>query len=435
MALRPPCSSDDDAPYRAAWLRFTPFLVHAPALSRRQWHVLGLIATASLFDRYDLALFSLTLKHIQLGLDIAEEDLGALGAGVRLGALPAVLLMFAADRLGRRALLLVTILGYTLLTGATAVVPDVQTFVLVQFCARIFITAELLLATVVIAEEFGPAVRGWGIGATNALAAAGYALAWGLFALVNVLPFGWRALYLAGLVPLVLLAFMRRGLAETTAFVQQQAPLSPRSRPATRLRSLLRAYPRRLCAVGVVAFCMGFAESPALFFDPKYLQEAHQWSPWQVALLGGCGGGIALLGYTWAGWLGDRWGRRRTTVCFLTVLPWCIIAFYHVTGVLVPLLWIVMVFTLLGAQVSIATYGVELFPTSYRATATGIRGVLATLGGVAGLVTEGVVYRLLGSHWSAISLLALVLWVAPVVVALALPETRGQALDDIAPER
>ncbi|MGE3540668.1 MAG: MFS transporter [Candidatus Tectimicrobiota bacterium] len=437
MPMPPSDRLDDQTPYRPPWLRLLPFLLYTPALTYRQWHVLGLVAVASLFDRYDLALFSLALKQIQLSLDIAEGDLGALGAVVRLGALPAVLLMLAADRLGRRALLLGTMLGYTLLTGATAFVPDAETFVLVQLGARIFITAELLLATVVITEEFGPLVRGWGIGAVNALAAGGYALSWLLFAFVDLLPFGWRALYLVGLLPLGLITLLRRSMPETVHFAQRQAHA-----PAFSLRTLwlpllalLRAYPGRLWAMSGVAFCMGFAESPALFFDPKYLQEAHELRPWQIAVLGACGGGVAVLGYTWAGWLGDQFGRKRATLFFLSTPPLCIIAFYHApTSLLLPL-WIAMVFTLLGANVSLATYGAELFPTSYRATATGIRAMLSTLGGVAGLALEGVVYDLVGSHWSAISLLALVLWLAPCVVALAFPETRGRSLEEIAPER
>ena len=60
-------------------------------------------------------------------------------------------------------MLLGTILAYTLFTGATACAPTAQVFVLLQFCARTFAVAETLLAVVVIAEEFDPDVRGWGL--------------------------------------------------------------------------------------------------------------------------------------------------------------------------------------------------------------------------------------------------------------------------------
>ena len=60
---------------------------------------------------------------------------------------------------------------------------------------------------------------------------------------------------------------------------------------------------------------------------------------------------------------------------------------------------------------------------------------MATLGGVCGLAMEGVVYTALGSHWHAISLLALALCFTPIIVALAFPETSGRTLEEIAPER
>src|SRR5215510_12373395 len=118
-------------------------------------------------------LFSLALKQIQRDLAVPETQLGFLGSVVRFGALPAFVIALVADRIGRRQVLLFTILTYTLFTGATAFTPDVQTFVILQFLARTFAVAETLLAIVVIAEEFDPAVRGWGIGALGAIQSCG----------------------------------------------------------------------------------------------------------------------------------------------------------------------------------------------------------------------------------------------------------------------
>ena len=69
--------------------------------------------------------------------------------------------------MGRRRVLLFTILAYIVLTGATAFSPNAAMFVVSQFFARTFAVAESLLAVVVIVEEFDPDVRGWGIGAAR----------------------------------------------------------------------------------------------------------------------------------------------------------------------------------------------------------------------------------------------------------------------------
>ncbi len=274
-------AASEDRTYCPAWLRGAPFLGRPPALTRRQWRVLGLVAAASFFDQYDLFLFSLALKQIQAALLIPEEQLGYLGSLVRFGALPAFLVALVADRIGRRRVLLGTIIAYTVLTGATAFAPNAETFVAFQFFARTFAVAELLLAVVVIAEEFDPEVRGWGIGALGAIQACGAGLAALLFALFGSIEGAWRGLYLFGLVPLVLLAWWRRTLPETAHFEARRHEMgddySVRAmlRP---LRDLVRMYPGRFAAMAAVVFLLAVAGSAGGFFSAKYLQEAHGWS-------------------------------------------------------------------------------------------------------------------------------------------------------------
>ena len=102
------------------WYRFAPFLGRPPELSKHQWKLLGLLSAVSFFEQYDMYLFSLNLTKIQAELLIAESDVGFLGAFVRAGSFLAVFLAIAADRYGRRLILLITVVGYTLCTGATA---------------------------------------------------------------------------------------------------------------------------------------------------------------------------------------------------------------------------------------------------------------------------------------------------------------------------
>jgi hypothetical protein len=42
---------------------------------------------------------------------------------------------------------------------------------------------------------------------------------------------------------------------------------------------------------------------------------------------------------------------------------------------------------------------------------------------------------MLGSHWKAVTLLLCLMFLAPLIVKLAYPETSGRDLDEIAPER
>ena len=61
--------------------------------------------------------------------------------------------------------------------------------------------------------------------------------------------------------------------------------------------------------------------------------------------------------------------------------------------------------------------------------------IVATLASGLGLALESVLYQLTGSHWHAVSILLLIALGAPLVIALAFPETAGRSLEEISPER
>jgi MFS family permease len=419
---------------RPSWYRFAFFLGRPPDLTPRQWRVLGLVAIVSLFEQYDLYLFSLSLKQIQADLGIAEAHLGLFGSIVRIGGVLALPIALAADRLGRRKLLLATVLAYTLLTGATAFAPNAETFVVLQFLARAFAVAETLIAVVVIAEEFAPEHRGWGIGALGALQACGAGLASVAFGFVDVLPLGWRALYLFGLVPLLLVAYWRRALPETDRFevLQRERASQARAAPALEpVRRLIREHRKLFGALAAASFVFGMATGPAGFFAPKYLQDVHGWTPAAVALLSFAGGAFAIIGNPLAGWLSDRRGRRPMATLFGFGFALATVAFYSVAGIFAPALWVLLIFTMMGTDVTLATFGAELFPTSQRSTASGFRAVVRDAGTVAGLAAVSVLFGWLGSNWSAISALAAASVLAPALIWLTFPETAKRTLEEI----
>ena len=426
-----------DRSYRPRWYRLTPFLGRPPPLTRRQWSLLGLVSLVSLFEQYDVYLFSLNLAHIQRELGIDEGQLGLLGGLVRAGSLGAVFVALAADRFGRRRLLLVTVLAYTLLTGATAFAPDATWFVVCQTLARVFSAAETLLAVVVIAEEFDPEHRGWGIGALGAITASGAGLAAVLFGFVDLVPWGWRTLYAVGLLPLLVLAWWRRAMPETERFLalERERGETLRSAPALRpVATLFRSYPRRILGLGAAVLLLGFATSPAMFFAPKYLQDVHGWSPGWVAALNFGGGFFAVIGNPLAGWLSDRWGRRPITSVFLVLAALGAAGLYAGTGSAVGFLWVLLIFGNMGSEVTLAAYGAELFPTSQRSTASGVRSFATTLGTVGGLAAVSALFALLGSNWTALLVVASGAVLAAALVWLVFPETAGRSLEEIAPE-
>jgi MFS family permease len=405
-----------------------------PPFSRRQWRVFGIAATAGFFDNYDRALLSLALKQIQQGLGIAEARLGGMLSSIRLGYLLSLMVTPFADVFGRRRLLLYTIVGYTIFTGLSALAPSQAYFVTCQIFARALAGAEATVALVILTEEVAAGVRGWAVGYLGALIAMGYGLAAGVFAFVNVIPFGWRGLFAIALVPLVLIVPLRRALPESQRFEREKLAGVRPTNVLQPLAALFRSHPGRVSMLTSVQFLAQMGGNSAGAFLPKYLQEAHHWRPGQVSSLFIFAGALGILGNIVAGRMSDRVGRRRLGGAFLLLAPVFAILVFTTGSNWVILFWILQLFFDTASGTILSAYSAELFPTAYRSTAGSALTVAGTAGGALGLFFEGILYGVTGSHWIAIRYLTVFWMLSPIIVFMFFPETAGRELEDISPD-
>src|SRR5690242_16906209 len=91
--------------------------VRGPAYRRK---LLRLLSVATFFEGYDTFVLALVLAPVLATLGGTESEAGVLRAIVGVGAVVGFVLAAQADRIGRRRLLLITIVGYTASTVATA---------------------------------------------------------------------------------------------------------------------------------------------------------------------------------------------------------------------------------------------------------------------------------------------------------------------------
>src|SRR5262249_38058185 len=112
----------------------------ASSLTAHHRRLLLLLGTATLFDGYDRFIVTLALPYIAHDLGAGEGVLGWALSVIRSGALLAIPLCLMADRVGRRIVLLATVLGYTLVTGLTGLSRGLTDFVFLQVVATVFLT-------------------------------------------------------------------------------------------------------------------------------------------------------------------------------------------------------------------------------------------------------------------------------------------------------
>jgi putative MFS transporter len=390
-------------------------------------NLLLLLGAAFFVGQYDMTIFSLALPDLQASFGIAEQDIGKVMGAARMGALPAVFFALLADRIGRRRLLVVTLLGLSIVTGATGFARTTEEFVALQFCARLFITAEEILTVIYVLEMLPARHRGWGVGFLAAMGGLGSGMASLLYGAVEYLPGGWRALYVIAAVPVLYLAWLRRLLPESQLF-QRHARGAAAQGLWQPFRDIVQHYRREMTAIALIAAAFWFQISATLSFMSKYLQESHGYQPQQVSLLFIVAGSLAILGNVLAGRISDRIGRRLTLSAALLANCFAIIIFYNSSGLLLPVAWIAALFSFFAVDVMVNAISGELFPTRCRSTASTVRMICAMFAAVAGLAIEGSLFNLFGSHGAALSLLSLSALLAIPVVVLMLRETSNTQL-------
>ena len=420
--------TDQNPSARFLWLLRPPVPIDRPTE-----RIILLVGAAALFAGYDMNVFGLAIPQIQASFAIPENQVGLTVSYFRIAAILALLLAASADIVGRRRLLLFTIIGQAVFTLLTAFAQDYGQFVAAQFLTRVFGYAEEMLCIVVIAEEIDARARGWANSALSGFSYFGAGLAALVFMAVNLLPYGWRAIYLIGAVPLFMVAYLRRRLPETQRFEMQQVKIAG-SRIAESLalvRAMAREYPRRLFTVLVAAAAFGFAVAPASVLYSKYLQSTQGFSPGQVSMLiipcGLVGLGLTIM----AGRISDRIGRRPTGMAILLLAAGGFSLFYGgAPGWALAPLWIAAFFGFFAGEALIAGFALEIMPTRYRATVSGLRYLCAIGAGALALALEGVFFDRFGAHGPAIQIMLLAIPIAMAAI-WTLPEPAGKSLEEM----
>ncbi len=416
-----------------AWI--PPFLGRVPAtVPDPHVSLLGAVAFAIFFENYDQAMLTQAIKQIAGDFGVVESELGNLLGLVRLGAVPAFFLIPLADRFGRRRTFLVSVLGMSLATTLSALAPSVMPFIGLQMLSRLFMVTAAATAFVIVTEEFEAAHRGWGLGIVGAVGTFGVGMSAILFAAIDLLPYGWRAMYLVGVVPLLALPVLRRRIGETRRFDEQQAARASAGIAQAAwwhpLADLARAYPLRTLAVGVIGAGSSAANGAAYNFSAYFVQEHHGWEPGQYSIMLLAAGTVGILGHPFAGRVADARGRRLVGFAFYALFPFLAFAFYSAPGWALAFLWVPMVFVITGGITISRALATELFPTSYRGTASGFLQLMDTLGAAAALFA---ISAMTVTGASAIPAVQVVVWISllAALALLVLPETGRRELEDI----
>ena len=390
----------------------------------------ALVAAAAgwMLDAMDVLLYAFVLDHVRAEFGIDDRASGLLLAlPLAASAVGGVLFGWIADRLGRTRALMLSILVYSVATAACGLVASVWQLAVARTVVGLGMGGEWATGAALVAETWPAEHRGKAMGLMQSAWAIGYAGAATLNAVV--LPaFGWRGVFLAGLLPALVTLWIRRRVEESPLWLARPRAAQPRA-----LADALTGPGARLTwTIALMNAATMFAWWGLFSWIPSYLGRPAEdggaglslvrTSTWIVLMQVGM-----WLGYVSFGFIADRFGRKRTYVTYLLIAA-ALVPIYATTRepTLLLALGPFVAFFGTGYFSGFGAVTAEIFPTRIRATAQGLTYNLGRGLSAAAPFTVGVLAAIYGL--GAALLVTSLAFVAAAALWAWIPETRGRAL-------
>jgi MFS family permease len=289
-----------------------------------------------------------------------------------------------SDKFSRTKAIAATVLVYAVFTGAAAFATNVWMLAIFRFLAGIGVGGEWAMAGTYVAEAWPEDRRKMGAGYFHTGYYFGFFVAAGLNYTIGA-AFGWRAMFLCGLFPVVVSIVTLLGVREPERWEhkhqEEQAALAKQHNPLAVIFS--RRYLGRtvtmsaLLTVSIVGLWAGAVYEPTAIV---FLSRQAGMAPPEAAQMASYGTGLlsigTILGCIAAPWLAERLGRRSTLALYYSGMMVMIAlafgwAFYLPTGSALPAFIAVLFFLgLFGGNFAMFSLWLpELFGTEARATA------------------------------------------------------------------
>ena len=336
-----------------------------------------------------------------------------------------------SDRIGRVLTLQLTVLWFAFFTFLCGLAQNYEQLLIARTLMGFGFGGEWTAGAVLIGEVIRARDRGKAVG----LVQSGWALGWGVTALLyallfSVLPpeYAWRALFLLGLLPALFVLFVRRLVKEPEVYQRAKA-----------LESGEKIGFHEIFAPGMLSITLraSLLTTGALggyyaitSWLPTYLKtERH------LSVLG-TGGYLAMVilgsyvGYVISAFLTDLLGRKKNFILFAVGSFIVVLLYTQLPIANAAMLWLgfPLGFFASGIFSGMGAFLTELFPTRIRGSGQGFcynagRAIAALFPMLIGMISQHVPLGLGIGGFAAVS------YGVVILAALSLPETRGKQLE------
>jgi benzoate transport len=424
------------------------------SFTRFQVLAISLCALINIFDGFDALAIAYTAPAISSEWSLSPGTLGIVFSAGYLGmAIGAMTLGTLSDHIGRRRMILFSLVAVTITMGLTSTAQSMTVLLMYRFAGGLAIGAMLASITAITAEYSPDSRRNFMICIVQSTYAIGATLG-GLLSAVLIEDYGWRSVFAVGAtlnVVVFLLVFFL--LPESLSFLLIKRPaggLQKANRIIARLGgNRLEAWPETAVPkpgetgvralfhddmkkwsmlLWVATFSAMFGIYFLMSWIPKIVVDAGM--PLDKAIwIGMSINAGGLVGILWLGYRSAISGLRFMVAAFMVTAGLLMIVFGLLEHQLVILMVTAVALGFFGQGGFIGLYSVaaRLYPTQVRATGIGWAIGLGRVGAIIGPAVAGL---LIGMGWSQ-GLYFAVLSIPFFVGAVAIWSLRARELDVI----
>lgn len=403
------------------------------SLTSKERSAFGACVGGWALDAMDVQMYSFVIPTLIATWGITRPQAGLLGTAALLAsAVGGWLAGWVADRYGRVRTLQLAIAWFAVFTFLSGVAQNYQQLFLVRAMLGVGFGGEWAAGAVLLGEVMRPEHRGKALGVMQ----AGWAVGWGAAAILYAVFFSimpaavaWRALFLIGILPALLVFFVRRYVEEPEVYLKSRAELAASGEKP----SFLEIFRPPLLRVTVLGGLLGTGAqggySAVTTWLPTFLRTERKLSVLDstgylaVSISG------AFFGYLTGGILADKIGRRMTFLVFAIgagTIAVTYTSFSFGNGTML-LLGFPLGFFASGVFSAMGPFFTEHFPTRVRGVGQGFAYNVGRATGALFPTLVGVLSAKMALG-QAIGIFAGAAYATMAVAAFLLPETRGKAL-------
>ncbi|WIV18115.1 MFS transporter [Paenibacillus polygoni] len=382
-----------------------------------------------MFDAMEVGMMSFIVAALAKEWLLSPGEVGLISSSTSIGmVVGAALAGTLADKYGRKAVLMWTLLIFSVASGFSALATGYVFLCLIRFVAGIGLGGELPVASTLVSESVSAKERGRAVVLLESFWAAG----WIISALISffIIPeYGWRVAFLIGALPAFYALYLRKAIQDPPEFKKKKE--LKKVSFGEKFKSVWSAEHRKTTLMlWILWFTVVFSYYGMFLWLPSVMTSKgyELVKSFQYVLIMTL---AQLPGYFTAAYFIEKFGRKFVLVVYLVMTGFSALWFGNAGSELSLIIaGMSLSFFNLGAWGGMYAYTPELYPLRTRSTGVGLSASVGRIGGVIAPLLVGLLVQKGVSFSTIFTLFFITVLVGAAAVLVLGKETKGIELAD-----